>query len=46
MAGGLNRIQLRGLSNLMLGTGAEEFLEGYQIVLPCVIGLPYNFANS
>ena len=30
----------------MLGTGAEEFLEGYQILLPCDIGLPNNFAIS
>ena len=37
---------IRELSFLMLGTGAEEFLEGYQILLPCDIGLPNNFAIS
>ena len=36
----------RELSFLVLGTGVEEFLEGYQIFLPCDIGLPNNFAIS
>ena len=34
---------LTELSFLMLGTGVEEFLEGYQFFLPCDIGLPNNF---
>ena len=37
---------IRELSFLMLGTGVEEFLEGYQIFLPCDIGLSNNFAIS
>ena len=30
---------------LILGAGAEEFLEGYQVFLLCAIGLSNNFAN-
>ena len=37
---------LREQSLLMLGKGMEEFLDRYQIYLPCFIGLPNFFANS
>ena len=37
---------VRELSFLMLGTRVEEFLEVYQIFLPCDIGLPNNLAIS
>ena len=36
---------LREQSFLKLGTGVEEFLEGCQIILPCLIGVSNIFAE-
>ena len=38
-------VSLRELSFLILGTGAEKCLEGYQTSLPCAIGLPTKFCQ-
>ena len=37
---GMVQHSIRELPFLMLGTGMEEFLEGCQIFLPCLIGIP------